>query len=63
MAPPSKTTETAMASSTIWRGTSRSFQPTRPPTAIMATKVPGTVQMARPPMMALTIPTETMARR
>jgi len=61
--PPSPITDSAMASSTKPDEMPRSAAPDRPPMAMNATKVVGTVQMALPPIHADTMPTATMARK
>jgi hypothetical protein len=61
MAIPRTRTENAMPTS---MDASPTFsQPSTPPSAMTVTKVPGTVQMARPPIWALTMPTLTIARK
>ena len=61
MAMPRTSTENAMPNSMEVSPTSS--QPSTPPRAMTVTKVPGTVQMARPPIWALTMPTLTIARK
>ena len=61
MAMPRMRTEKAMPSSMEVSPTLS--QPSTPPRAITVTKVAGTVQMARPPIWALRMPTLTIARK
>ena len=61
MARPRTRTETAIPISTEKKGTP--IMPRIPPTSIKPTKVAGIVQMARPPICALSMPTLSMARR